>query len=77
MSRVSIFQIGDDISQNYYSLYYFMRKKWGKMDNTVLGYKKGSKLNSKVGFATATTKLYMVIFVTFLKKVVSHSSKYR
>ena len=51
--------------------------KMGKMDNTVLGYKKGSKLNSEVGFATATTKLYMVIFVTFLKKVVSHSSKYR
>ena len=30
MSRVSIFQIGDDISQNCYSLYYFMRKNGGK-----------------------------------------------
>ena len=40
MSRVSIFQIGDDISQNCYSLYYFMRKN-GKYR---FGLQKGVKI---------------------------------
>ena len=39
-----------------------------KGENTVFGYKKGSKFNFDIGFGSATPKLYMVIFTTFLPK---------
>ena len=46
-----------------------------KNENTVLGYKKGSNLDVDVGFGSTTPTLYVVILVTFLKKVVSHCPK--
>ena len=52
-----------------------MHKRENKNENTVLGYKKGSNLDVDVGFGSTTPTLYVVILVTFLKKVVSHCPK--
>ena len=43
-----------------------------KRQNTVFGYKKGSKMDFKIGFGSATPKLCMVIFTTFLPKWLEH-----
>ena len=40
--------------------------------NTVFGYKKGSKPNFDIGFGSATPKLYIDIFTTFLPKWLEH-----
>ena len=43
-----------------------------KRQNTVFGYKKGSKLKSNIGSESATPKLYMNIFTTFYPKWSQH-----
>ena len=43
-----------------------------KRQNTVFGYKKGSKLKSNIGSESATPKLYMNIFTTFFPKWSQH-----
>ena len=39
-----------------------------QFSNTVLGYKKGSKMKSDTGFRSATNKMWVVIFALFPKK---------
>jgi len=41
---------------------------YDQFSNTVLGYKKGSKMKSDTGFRSATNKMWVVIFAIFLKK---------
>ena len=36
-----------------------------QFSNTVLGYKKGSKIKMDTGFRSATNKMWVVIFTTF------------
>ena len=43
-----------------------------KRQNTVFGYKKGWKMDFKIGFGSATPKLRMVIFTVFLPKWLEH-----
>ena len=42
--------------------------QYDQFSNTVLGYKKGSKINFDVGFGSATNKMWGVSFVTFVLK---------
>ena len=42
--------------------------QYDQFSNTVLGYKKGSKINFDIGFKSATNKMWGVSFVTFVQK---------
>ena len=50
------------------SFLFHMQKRLKKRQNTVFGYKKGSKYKSNIGSESATPKLNMRIFTTFLPK---------
>ena len=71
-SGISSLQHRDDTCQSWCLLYCFMHKYVKKHENTVFGYKKGSKFDSDIGFGSATPKLCMVIFTTFLPKWLEH-----
>ena len=42
--------------------------QYDQFSNTVLGYKKGSKINFDIGFRSATNKMWGVSYVTFFRK---------
>ena len=42
--------------------------QYDQFSNTVLGYKKGSKINIDIGFGSATNKMWGISLVTFLIK---------
>ena len=44
---------------------HFLKENVGKCENTVLGYKKGSKSSSDIGKKSTTPELYMNIFLSF------------
>ena len=69
---ISSLQYRDDTCQSWCLRYCFMHKYVKKHENTGFGYKKGSKFDSDIGFGSATPKLYMVIFTTFLPKWLEH-----
>ena len=52
-----------------------MQKRWKKRQNTVFGYKKGSKLNSEIGIGSTTQKLCLNIYVTFSSKWLEHTCR--
>ena len=58
--------------QNNFLLYCFLEKRKKTGQNTVFGYKKGSKFNLEIGSKSATPKLCMNIFTTFFPKCSQH-----
>ena len=58
--------------QNYFILHCLLQKTFKKGQNTVFGYKKGSKCDLDIGSRSATPKMYMNILTTFFPKCSEH-----
>ena len=56
------------MGQNEQNEQKLLKMDWKMSKNTVLGYKKGLKFQSDIGFEFGTPNLYILIFITFLLK---------
>ena len=71
-SSLNISYLRNITFQNSFLLYCFLEKRLKKGQNTVFGYKKGSKFDLEIGSKSATPKLCMNIFTTFFPKCSQH-----